>query len=257
MISATTEYEKTALEFFLKKYGVSTSGITVALARNSRVVGKDDGLTVPKSATEFVIFIREDHPNADLVRVIAHEAAHVAQLVNGSLTFKKVGGNINAYWHDELVDVNKVSYRRRPWEIEAFTLEKKYLHDFINKYGNNIKESIMTKIKTFEEMMGEANTIAKPAVSVAQENDIEKAFKKVFGQRLKAFKIDTHDAEEGFVNVTATVAALNYTYLKDAIKRLKAAGLTFTDSDFNNDSCDIISSKNILLSILEFYVDLE
>lgn len=258
MIKASSQYEQDALEFFLKKYGVNTSGITVALARNSKVVGNDDGLTVPKSAKEFVIFIREDHPNADLVRVIAHEAAHVAQLVNGSLTFKKIGGNTNVYWYDEHIDINKVSYRRRPWEIEAFTLEKKYLHEFINKYGNNIKGTKMNKdkIKSFDSFMSEAapSDMVKFKADMA---DVEKIFRSVFGARIKTFAINGDDYNEGFLVVTAGVTAVNYLTLGQDMKKLKAKGLVWADDDQNPYSCAMFSNKaNLATTMLEFFVDI-
>lgn len=140
-VVAEDKYYQTALEFFLNKYGVDTKKYNVVL-KEKMSVNSTDGLTVPASKTDFVIFIKKNHPQADKLRVIAHEASHVAQIVNGDMEFKKSEGGIKVYWKGEEVDIEKTPYKRRPWEIEAFTLEKRHIHDFIKQHGNKLNESV-------------------------------------------------------------------------------------------------------------------
>ena len=144
MIKADNEYEELALEFFLKKYGINTNSITVVLKRKPGFK-EADGLTIPAAKDKFVIFIKENHPPADLLRVIAHEAAHVAQIVSGDLSFHKTADGTEVRWLDKVVDPDKIRYKARPWEIQAFAMEKKYIHDFVYKYGNNIQERLIQK----------------------------------------------------------------------------------------------------------------
>jgi len=131
----------------MSEYGVNPDGYTVVLKRKSGL-HQTDGLTVPKDKKQYVIFLSPSASGAELIRLIAHEVAHVCQIIKGDLEFANVGGSIKVYWHDEEVNVDKVPYRKRPWEVEAYTLEKKYVHDFVNKYGNQLQES---RMKSFEE----------------------------------------------------------------------------------------------------------
>lgn len=151
MIKAGTEYEENAIRFFMQAYGVKPDPYTVVLTRKGGL-HQTDGLTVPKDKKQYVIFLSPSASGAELIRLIAHEVAHVCQIIKGDLEFVNVGGSIKVYWHDEEVNVDKTPYRKRPWEVEAYTLEKKYVHDFVNKYGNQLQES---KMKTFDEYLTE------------------------------------------------------------------------------------------------------
>lgn len=140
-VVAEDKYYQAALQFFLERFGVDTKKYNVVLKEKVGISGPD-GLTVPASKINFVIFIKKNHPNADKLRVIAHEASHVAQIVNGDMEFKKVDGDIKVLWKGDIIDVEKTPYRTRPWEVEAFTLEKRHIHDFIKEYGNKLNESV-------------------------------------------------------------------------------------------------------------------
>ena len=142
MIVADTLYEVSAIKFFMSEYGVNPDGYTVVLKRKSGL-HQTDGLTVPKDKKQYVIFLAPSIGGAELIRLIAHEVAHVCQIIKGDLEFANVAGSIKVFWHDEEVNVDKVPYRQRPWEIEAYTLEKKYVHEFIKKFGNQIQERLV------------------------------------------------------------------------------------------------------------------
>ena len=148
-VYADDEYTKNALNFFLTKFGVDTSKVTVVLKETMNIKGLD-GLTQPAGLDKFVIFTKAGHPKADRLRVIAHECRHVAQVVNKMMTFKKVNGEIKTYWLGELIDIENTPYRRRPWEIDAYTIEKRVIFEFIEKFGNNIQESSIILDETLE-----------------------------------------------------------------------------------------------------------
>lgn len=198
-VHADDKYTKKALEFFLKKFGVDTNTTTVVLKELATMKGPD-GLTQPAAKDKFVIFLKKDHPRADRLRVIAHECAHVAQMVTGKIIPKKdANGDIKLYWNNELIDPDKVPYRRRPWEIEAYTLEKRYLHDFIEIHGNDFSEATMKididNILALENILKNAEKLESsdimwrsekyttPSISIMSESSInvEKTFNKSVG----------------------------------------------------------------------------
>ena len=130
-----SDYYITAAKFFLEKMGIDHSKIQIAIVFKDKMNG-DDGFTTqsPKNPKQFLINLKKGHPKADLLRLIAHEMTHVKQLVNGDLKFDFENGKI--LWKGKDFDVDKTPYRKRPFEIEAFKEEKKYIQDFIKKYGN-------------------------------------------------------------------------------------------------------------------------
>lgn len=196
MIKAGTEYEENAIRFFMQAYGVKPDPYTVVLTRKGGL-HQTDGLTVPKDKKQYVIFLSPSASGAELIRLIAHEVAHVCQIIKGDLEFVNVGGSIKVYWHDEEVNVDKTPYRKRPWEVEAYTLEKKYVHDFVNKYGNQLQES---KMKTFDEYLTEESA---PIIKVTRymsaggfsPEHVSKKINEFAEKYAKEFKIDHKDVQ--------------------------------------------------------------
>ena len=123
------DYWIKAAEFFLEKYRVDPKSVDIAIQFKKGFKEKD-GLTVQSQQfnNRFMVYIGENHPPADMLRVISHEMVHVAQVIQGDLKLDHFNNRV--YWKGEEVDLEKVSYNRRPWEIEAYKLEKKYLFDF-------------------------------------------------------------------------------------------------------------------------------
>lgn len=142
MISADNEYEVNAIKFFMQSYGVNPGSYTVVLKRKPGM-NQTDGLTIPAAADKFVIFISDKSFGAELIRLIAHEVAHVCQIIKGDMSFANVNGKVRVYWHGEEIDPDKLAYRKRPWEIEAYTLEKRYVHEFVKKFGNQLQERLV------------------------------------------------------------------------------------------------------------------
>jgi hypothetical protein len=67
------------------------------------------------------------------LRFIAHECAHVAQLVSGNYYYDSV--NDQLYWQRKLVDEDAYAEGFEPWEIEARGLEFCLVEGFIQARG--------------------------------------------------------------------------------------------------------------------------
>ena len=69
----------------------------------------------------FIIRVNKDLSKKDLLATIFHEFVHIKQHIK-----KEFGGDIFAISNEE------VAYEDRPYEIEAFELEKKLLEEYNN-----------------------------------------------------------------------------------------------------------------------------
>jgi len=56
--------------------------------------------------------------NSEIIDVFSHEAIHVQQYLSKDFVYN--ANTAKAYWKGEEVDLDKISYDKRPWEIEAF-----------------------------------------------------------------------------------------------------------------------------------------
>lgn len=130
------KYYELAMDFFLKKYGVDIDEIKVVIEYKSNYDG-EDGLTVqsPQHKNHYKVYIGKNQLQSDMLRVIAHEARHVYQLWSGDLEMDYKTHTI--IYKGKRIDLQQVPYRKRPFEIDAYTYEKKYILDFIRVYGNN------------------------------------------------------------------------------------------------------------------------
>lgn len=79
--------------------------------------------TGSKSQKVFVIEIQRDNPLRKQVETLMHELVHVQQRASGRYQMRwwKSDNKLHARWQgQDLGDKNKIPYRQRPWEIEAF-----------------------------------------------------------------------------------------------------------------------------------------
>ena len=70
----------------------------------------------------YIIRVNKELSEKDLVTTIFHEFVHIKQHIK-----KEFGGDIFA------ISNNKVAYEDRPYEIEAFKLERKMFDNYIEK----------------------------------------------------------------------------------------------------------------------------
>jgi predicted metallopeptidase len=66
----------------------------------------------------FYLFI-SDLDKEDAIRVICHEIVHIQQYISGDLVYQD--GIL--IWKGQTVDLNRVEYQEREWEIDAFRKE--------------------------------------------------------------------------------------------------------------------------------------
>ena len=128
-------YYVKAAEYFLEKNGVNPKSVEVLIDfKNS--FDEKDGLTIQSETkpNRFMVYIGKNHDQADVLRVIAHEMVHVSQIVKGDLKLDHKA--VKVYWKGQEVDLKKMRYNQRPFEIEAYKKEKLYLLDFVKKHGH-------------------------------------------------------------------------------------------------------------------------
>lgn len=226
MIKAGNTYEEDAIRFFMQAYGVKPDPYTVVIVRKAGM-SQTDGLTVPKDKKQYVIFLSPSASGAELIRLIAHEVAHVCQIIKGDLEFANVGGNIKVYWHDEEVNVDKTPYRKRPWEVEAYTLEKKYVHDFVNKYGNQMQERLVHQdgewvllAKSSDRVLKKFGKTKPSEEAVKKEEARIQSFKHMKEEKMKTFEDYIELAENG--NIAQTLQQFNLAWA-DQIKQFNSS----------------------------------
>ena len=80
-----------------------------------------DGDCYDADDRSFIIRVNKDLSKEDLLTTIFHEFVHIKQHIK-----KEFGGDVFGISND------KVAYEDRPYEIEAFELEKKILEEYNN-----------------------------------------------------------------------------------------------------------------------------
>jgi hypothetical protein len=71
----------------------------------------------------FYLFI-SDLDREDAIRVICHEIVHMQQYISGDLLYQD--GNL--IWKGQNVDLERVEYQEREWEIDAFRKESQIVN---------------------------------------------------------------------------------------------------------------------------------
>ena len=80
-----------------------------------------DGDCYDADDRSFIIRVNKDLSKEDLLTTIFHEFVHIKQHIK-----KEFGGDVFAISND------KVAYEDRPYEVEAFRLEKELLEEYNN-----------------------------------------------------------------------------------------------------------------------------
>lgn len=57
----------------------------------------------------------------DIIQVLSHEMIHINQYYTKSL----ISNNLEVCWKGNSIDINKLNYLERPWEVEAFERQTK------------------------------------------------------------------------------------------------------------------------------------
>ena len=98
---------------------------------------------------EMVIFIDSGLNVERTMKTLAHEMIHVKQIARGQLQEHVTkNGNLQHIWMGK---VNRQSYYKRPWEIEAYSRENELAHrvvEFVTKKQQQTKKSRKRLTKT-------------------------------------------------------------------------------------------------------------
>jgi len=96
----------------------------------------EDDFIRPRS---FTISIANNSNLRRILRTLAHEIVHVKQYARNELYDYQKHLTLSR-WHNSIVDVDKVIYRKHPWELEAFSMETSLVNKYIKEHGIDLKE---------------------------------------------------------------------------------------------------------------------
>jgi len=141
--SATPSEIRKATEFFAKKLLGERLSRNVCidvivkrkLARKTGALGWCDFVDNQSRPRFFEIELDDEQGPIRLIRTLAHEMVHVKQWAKGDL---KEYSRKPDVWFGEPVD-RDMPYRDRPWEIEAYELEKTLSKEFFSWRRNQKK----------------------------------------------------------------------------------------------------------------------
>jgi len=103
--------------------------ITVKLTKDLPVFGftEVDGYNSKGKPREFILEIQKGLPEIDMLETLAHEMVHVRQYCYGEIDER------GTKWLSRKMDHDAIPYHKRPWEIEAYKMEKKLYKEFISE----------------------------------------------------------------------------------------------------------------------------
>lgn len=96
-----------------------------------------------KSNKDFTIVMQRDMNINDQLETLSHELVHVYQKAHNTLQYRKwkSDGLYHARWNGQDVGLaGEIPYMERPWEIEAYKLEKPMKAAFVNYFKNNTEK---------------------------------------------------------------------------------------------------------------------
>lgn len=131
------ELGEKALRFFVKKLLPRKRTLAIDLEIKNLLIDDIAALCLHVNKNEILIESHHRGTLYDYISFLAHEAIHMKQFITGELTFK----NRQDLWHGE--DFSYVSYRKQPWEIEAW----KGQHDLAKEFIKNELGITLTKAK--------------------------------------------------------------------------------------------------------------
>jgi len=114
--------------------------------RGRGILGKDnDGFVMvnmtSEAQTEFRICLDKSLPMKALLKALAHEIVHVAQVVMKRYQLKK-GADSQAYanWEGKQLGIlDKIPYATRPWEIEANSKQEVLFASYCKDHRGQIR----------------------------------------------------------------------------------------------------------------------
>lgn len=94
---------------------------------NGHLLPIDDEIRFPP--THYEILLNLQSPN--YLQTLAHEIIHLKQYALGELKQRSIEDLVEHIWYDTVYN-DSISYKDRPWEIEAYSSETDLYTKFIN-----------------------------------------------------------------------------------------------------------------------------
>ena len=130
---------ETSIEFFIKELGLDRSRYTLTVIQDPTLAQEENcqGLVFRIGPQDLAMVLYSRLKGQDLVETIAHEMVHVKQLARGTLNSVTSRGRTQHFWRGK--KVKEMAYHRRPWEVEAFQLERLLANNFVYDMLGKIK----------------------------------------------------------------------------------------------------------------------
>lgn len=124
-----TSYLKTIVDVGLYELDIDSSYVIISKMPESMKNSIGDEFEMKASiigeGKQFMMYV-DDMDRMEAIKIISHELIHLEQYQSGRLV--KLDDN-KVLWEGKVLDVKKIPYMKRPWEIEAHKkdneLEKK------------------------------------------------------------------------------------------------------------------------------------
>lgn len=100
--------------------------VTIKFNRKLPVFGftEIDGYNSKGKPREFILELKSNQTEKELLKTLAHEMVHVKQYAYGEIDER------GTKWLSRKMDHDSVPYHKRPWEKEAFKMEDKLYKEF-------------------------------------------------------------------------------------------------------------------------------
>jgi hypothetical protein len=127
------------VKFFIKELGLERSRYCLTVMSEKGLKSSEDaqGIVFRIDERELAMLVDSRLSYKDLVETIAHEMVHVRQMARGTLKTAVSRGKTHQIWRGK--KMRDVAYHRRPWEIEAFQLERLLVNNFVYDLLGKIK----------------------------------------------------------------------------------------------------------------------
>jgi hypothetical protein len=115
---ANTNYD-TVISLALDKLGITGINVRILPLSKKAKLEFDGELKAHLRYKDNQFYLYTDFLyNSEAIDILSHEAIHVQQYLSKDFIYQDIIAK--AYWKGEEVDLDKIPYEKRPWEVEAF-----------------------------------------------------------------------------------------------------------------------------------------
>lgn len=130
---------ESCIKFFIRELGLERSRYSLVIMAEKGLREAEDaqGIVFRFGERDLAMLVDSRLNYKDLVETIAHEMVHVRQMARGTLKTAVSRGRTHQIWRGK--KMGEIAYHRRPWEIEAFQLERLLVNNFVYDILGKIK----------------------------------------------------------------------------------------------------------------------